>query len=179
MTVRCAVDIEEVKLAMESSLDEATAYLDTVTGRVVYQTPDIVYELEDLPHDADADKLRTLLADKGEAEREHYILHHHILYGNNDDERFREIDPMPSRWAYQDMEEFTQAIENNVLRGKLEEALDGRGAFRRFKTVLLDYPDARDRWFAFKDAKMTHRVEAWLEKQDIERIILNDKGTDS
>ena len=41
-------------------------------------------------------------------------------------------------------------------------------AFRRFKDVLLDYPEARERWFAFKDEEMRRRVLRWLESEEVE-----------
>jgi hypothetical protein len=53
-------------------------------------------------------------------------------------------------------------------------AITGRGAFRRFKDVLLDYPRERERWFAFRDALMAERVREWLAEHDIEPEI--DEG---
>jgi hypothetical protein len=45
-------------------------------------------------------------------------------------------------------------------------AINGKGAFRRFKDVLLDYPEERERWFQFKGAKEQKRALEWLD--DIE-----------
>jgi len=51
--------------------------------------------------------------------------------------------------GYRDMEEFAGSITNERLRALLEVAIRGKGAFRRFKDVLLEYPSERERWFAF------------------------------
>ena len=47
-----------------------------------------------------------------------------------------------SREQYRWMERFIPMIEDPDLRGKLTQAIDGKGAFRRFKDVLMSYaPD--------------------------------------
>jgi hypothetical protein len=51
---------------------------------------------------------------------------------------------------------------------KLEIALDGKGAFRRFKNVISDYPEEEKRWFAFKDKRMREEVIEWLNDLGIE-----------
>jgi hypothetical protein len=40
----------------------------------------------------------------------------------------------------------------------LSVALDGKGAFGRFKRVLEDYPEERERWFKFKLAEMSEWI---------------------
>ena len=42
-------------------------------------------------------------------------------------------------------------------------ALDGKGAFGRFKRVLARYPEERDRWFEFRDRRLQARIDEWLE----------------
>jgi hypothetical protein len=54
------------------------------------------------------------------------------------------------------------------LKEKLWIALDGKGAFRRFKDVLLDYPAQREAWFEFEDQKINAAVEEWVRESGIE-----------
>ena len=54
------------------------------------------------------------------------------------------------------------------VRDRLEVALHGRGAFRRFKSVLLEYLDERERWFAFQDKRIREAMREWLEENNIE-----------
>jgi hypothetical protein len=66
------------------------------------------------------------------------------------------------------MELFIRRVEDEGLQDRLWRAIQGRGAFRMFKDVLLDYPDVRERWFAFRDARHEERARAWLERHGIE-----------
>ena len=52
-------------------------------------------------------------------------------------------------------------------------AIDGKGAFRRFKDTLLRYPSERERWFAFKDDLSRQRAAEWLADYDIEILKQN------
>jgi len=64
---------------------------------------------------------------------------------------------------YNLMVEFAATVRDRHLREMLEVALDGRGAFRRFKNVLARYPEERDRWFEFRDEDLRRQIDAWLE----------------
>jgi len=78
------------------------------------------------------------------------------------------IDPVPSREQYRWMETFVGSVADQALRERLLVAIDGKGAFRRFKDALLDCPGERERWFSFRSAMLRRRIHAWLEKQGIE-----------
>ena len=45
----------------------------------------------------------------------------------------------------------------------MDVALDGKGAFGRFKRVLARYPEERERWFEFSDRRLRARIDEWLE----------------
>lgn len=72
------------------------------------------------------------------------------------------IHPLESREGYRDMEEFTARVRNPRVRDLLERAIQGRGAFRRFKDSLFDLPELREAWFRFHDARMERRALEWL-----------------
>jgi Uncharacterised protein family (UPF0158) len=78
------------------------------------------------------------------------------------------VDPLGSSVEYGWMAEFAASVGNARLRDRLEAALGGRGAFRRFKNALLDAPDERTRWFAFRDARLREAAREWLAEQGIE-----------
>jgi hypothetical protein len=77
------------------------------------------------------------------------------------------IEPIPSREAYSDMEDFIGRVRDPRTRDLLERAIAGRGAFRRFKDTLLDFQDLRLLWFAFHDARMKRRAIEWLADQGL------------
>jgi uncharacterized protein UPF0158 len=79
------------------------------------------------------------------------------------DAGYMRIDPVSSREQYRWMERFIATVEEPELRQKLVASIDGKGAFRRFKDVLMSYPVDRERWFAFRSERLRIAIEAWLE----------------
>jgi hypothetical protein len=53
-------------------------------------------------------------------------------------------------------------VADEDLRRRLVIAIDGKGAFRRFKDVLLSYPLERDRWYAYRGAWLHWHINQWL-----------------
>jgi hypothetical protein len=72
------------------------------------------------------------------------------------------IEPLPTTVGYRDMEEFVAQVRDPRVRDELERAISGRGAFRRFKDVLLEHPALRRAWFAFHDTRGERRALEWL-----------------
>ena len=79
-----------------------------------------------------------------------------------DEDRWLLVDPIGSRSAYRDMLNFIATRTDRDLIGRLEVAVDGPGAFRRFKNVLSDWPEDRDDWFEYSDERRRGRARAWL-----------------
>jgi hypothetical protein len=82
--------------------------------------------------------------------------------GENPD-RYKPIPKAESHEGYEDMEDFIATAEDEHLRELLEVAINGKGAFRRFKDVLARYPEERERWFHLKYNKLEERALEWLE----------------
>src|SRR5678815_2258766 len=78
------------------------------------------------------------------------------------DANYLRIDPVSSREQYRWMERYIPMVEDPELQGKLTQAIDGKGAFRRFKDVLMSYGPDRERWFAFRSERLRVFMEAWL-----------------
>lgn len=79
-----------------------------------------------------------------------------------DPERLVPIEPIPSAEAYGDMGDFVAAVGDAKARDLLARAIAGRGAFRRFKDTLLEFPELREAWFSYHDACMRRRAIEWL-----------------
>jgi hypothetical protein len=86
------------------------------------------------------------------------------------DGNYLRIDPVSSREQYRWMERFIPMVEEPELRGKLTQAIDGKGAFRRFKDVLMSYAADRERWFTFRSERLRTFMEAWLSAHAIKAI---------
>lgn len=81
--------------------------------------------------------------------------------------RFVHLDPASSREQYRWMERFVQSVTDDALRERLILAIDGKGAFRRFKDVLLSYPVERDRWFTYRANLLHIYINGWLDAQEM------------
>ena len=78
------------------------------------------------------------------------------------DEDYLLIDPISSREQYHWMEEFIETVADAPLKEKLNIAIDGKGAFRRFKDVLMGYPTERERWFSKRSSKLHAHMIEWI-----------------
>lgn len=73
------------------------------------------------------------------------------------------IDPMPSYVWYQDMADFADRVSDEAAGRRLARAIDGKGAYRRFKRELHEeYPQLVSAWHAFRDARAKRRAIEWL-----------------
>jgi hypothetical protein len=68
------------------------------------------------------------------------------------------------------MQAFIATVEDEHLTELFEVAINVKGAFRRFKDVLLNYPKEKERWFEFKDDRMEERALEWLESINVSLI---------
>jgi len=78
------------------------------------------------------------------------------------DTSYMRIEPVSSREQYRWMERFIPMVEDKPLSDLLVQAIDGKGAFRRFKDVLMSHGAERERWFAFRSERLRVFMEAWL-----------------
>ncbi len=142
MPRKVTIDWDDLEMALTMHMDEHACYLDFRTGKVEMAADSILGE------------------DIGpsQEEIESGLAEGYLIY----------IEPLPSSVEYTWMVEFAESVNDPSLRGKLEVALDGRGAFRRFKNVLSDYPAERERWFAFHGKFLREAMEEWLADNDIE-----------
>ncbi len=87
-------------------------------------------------------------------------------------------DDAPDRWhfvpcqgsqaAWRDMSSFVESeVEDPSARQRLGDAINGRGAFRRFGTIVREYPDLREAWFAYRDERAHERARQWLVDQGL------------
>jgi len=73
------------------------------------------------------------------------------------------IDPLPSYVWYQDMADFAERVSDERVGRRLARAIQGKGAFRRFKDELHEeYPHLLPAWYAFRDTRARHRAVEWL-----------------
>ena len=83
-------------------------------------------------------------------------------------ERYLRIDPASSREQYRWMERFVPSVTDLALRERLMVSIDGKGAFRRFKDVLLAFPGERERWFAYRSEVLHFHIQTWIDHMKID-----------
>jgi len=115
------------------------------------------------PESLDLDELCTALEDHS-PERVWWI--------NTADGRVQSADPAEEGWheigsvgsheGYRDMSEFVAGVHHRRAAELLDRAIAGRGAFRRFKDTLFEFPELREQWFRYRDARSRRRALRWL-----------------
>jgi len=161
----------DLELAFTASDFEYICLLDTQTGEVVSYESDIEDELltgADISYrpkwqEGEVAAARRALRACGEL----------LEPGEEADQvrepgRYIEIPRIKTDEAYRAMTDFAETVRNAHLRELLDVALRGKGAFRRFKDVLLNYPAERERWFEFESQRQRETIEAWAREQGME-----------
>lgn len=159
----------DFETAFELSSYETTAYLDTETGAVIFVEDYVADQLEEMLTDEDGEGVESVLqaqTDLSNIDRQQ-LLNAARIEGDADN-RYRIIPKQDSRNGYQDMQEYIWSLEDEHLRELLEIAIQGSGAFRRFKDVLSRYPEAQEIWFRFRNERENRRIRDWLASQGIE-----------
>lgn len=90
------------------------------------------------------------------------LLDEHTEEDEDDEDDVILVDPGSSRAGYQDMVDFTALVGDDRVRAELSRALEGRGAFRRFKDRLYERPELRQAWLPFHERRMRRRAVEWL-----------------
>lgn len=93
-----------------------------------------------------------------------------------DEDRWLQVACRGSRPGYRDMESFISALDDPDRADRLSIAINGRGAFRRFKDVLSRWPELFDRWFAFSADRQRGRARAWLADEGYAAVSRRDQG---
>ena len=131
--------LDELYDAMENNSYEVKYYLDLETGEILFVSEGM--------DDVETWKLKNQIEEELD--------------------RYETIPKAESYEGYRDMQAFIATVEDDHLAELLEVAINGKGAFRRFKDVLLNYPKERERWFEFKDDRMKERALEWLDDIDV------------
>jgi hypothetical protein len=70
---------------------------------------------------------------------------------------------------YSIMEKFSYSVNNDKTSNALQNALHGRGAFRRFKDAIIRY-NIENSWYKFKEEEYKKIAIRWCENHNISYI---------
>ena len=134
-----SIDTQTVEMAMEDSDLSHSYFLNTQTGEVVYFSD----------YDDFTDEREKLLEE---------------IDGSDD---YVQVEPISSHESYQWMADFIDEIvapKDERMAEKLSIAIQGRGAFRRFKDVLHSGGDKWvQTWYQWKDEHLHEEMKRWFE----------------
>ncbi len=159
----------DLEAAVEGAGPEVSHYLDTETGKVLMVMHDLRQDMEALLEEAGPDaSIEEVLAQSGvpdwqkDALREAFHVEEHYGAG---------VIGLPEPDAHEDhrdMEDFMATVHDASLREELARALQGRGTFRRFRSVIHSRFREKEQWFEFKRERLRQRMANWLASLDIE-----------
>lgn len=166
------VNQSDLEMAFDINDYESEAFLDTQTGAVITIYEDISSPLSDADYD-DTTPIEAILAQIEEESGElsdwiREAVTELIAIKRDNDGRYLEIGRQDSPTGYGDMEDYIDTLDDPHLQELLSVAIQGSGAFRRFKDTLLRYPDARTAWFEFERQQKGERMLAWLRANDVD-----------
>lgn len=138
MTTKIPIDWDALETAVERNAPDTESFLDRKTGQVVTI----------VNGDPEAPVLKRKVAEN----IQNYI----------------RVEPASSREQYRWMERFVASVTDDALRQRLIISIDGKGAFRRFKDVLLAYPAERERWFSYRSDLLHWHIHNWLGDANLE-----------
>jgi len=141
-----AVDLDELSLALEGDPLLTGGRLDLRTGEVQQIGP--LYESDFFDEFGESRDGEDDAPDDG-------------LVDDSGD-RWLRFDSLGSRPGFLDMAEFVATVADERLVARLDRALRGRGAFRRFKDELADVPGELARFHRFTDDRRRGRARRWL-----------------
>jgi len=176
MKRKVKVNLDELAIALDTDSSELHRYLDLETGRIVQIMQEIAGELEEIYeeiYDEDGNRIATLedylqQRDDPDWQKEMMLEADRIEQGYGT--RYIRVERDEPYDDYRTMERFVDTVNDARLRERLWDAIEGRGAFRRFKDLLARHPQVEEEWFEFKDSWLQKRVADWLEFHDIEPV---------
>jgi len=163
------INQSDLETAFELGTNDATAYLDSEKGAVLIIEETTVAWIEDLVTDQETlDDVHEMLMDNPElspTDRAQLLEAAQVDWDTV--HRYRQIPQQDSHAGYGDMADFIASLEDDRAREVLAVAIQGSGAFRRFKDALARNPDLEASWYTFRDARTLERLLEWLEEEEI------------
>lgn len=84
------------------------------------------------------------------------------------DKKFIAAPHISSREGWDLMMDFIANVTNKQLKTKLQNVVQGKGAFKKFKEILSKFSNSLDDWYIYQDAAYTKLLNEWLQQNDIE-----------
>ena len=148
------VNLKELAEQIDFQMDEWSHFVDKRTGEVVSVMD------EHLGYAEEPEEAPGRLADweKDEIRRAAELL-----------DRWDDLLPLPDKRRldeYGMMEDFIRTVPDVHIRDCLSVAIEGKGAFRRFKDTAIRF-GVVDEWYRFKERALLSFARAWCEENEL------------
>ena len=170
---RVPVDLAMVADALTHSSPDYSNFLDKETGEVILIENHILHLVEEylgrdmLPEQDEPPDMAFIVEEKRLPQWQESSLQDAYRVEMHFGGRIIRIPAGESGYSWDDMAEFIETVQNSNLADRLRDAIDGRGAFSRFKRVVYDHPETAKKWNAFREIRQQERAAEWLESEGI------------
>jgi len=151
---------------LEMQNSEMSGYLDLETGQVELVQNETLRAAETAEDEGEEDGDDSKQDDRDEAEWDEIAIARRILR-DTEQKRYRALPSSFDVHEFAIMEEFCRSVENESLSEELCRAIQGSGAFRRFKNLINEYGIA-DLWYRFRADALREIAIDWCDAHQIE-----------
>ncbi|TXK80652.1 UPF0158 family protein [Paenibacillus sp. N3.4] len=154
MKKKATVKLDDLINEIDIQMDETFTYINTHTGEVITLTREEIRAAED----------EEPLEKFPDWQRENIEKAIKIIEDEND--AYLDFTLRNEYHEYEIIEEFIGILSEVEVREELFGAIQGRGAFRRFKDGIIEH-DVEKQWYEFKEKKLKELVIEWCEAKDL------------
>jgi hypothetical protein len=154
MKRKATVKLDDLITEIEMQMDETLTYINTLTGEVITLSREEMRAAED----------EEPLENYPDWQRKN--IEQAIKIIEDEDEAYLDFTLRNEFHEYEIVEEFIGILSEAEVREKLFGAIQGRGAFRRFKDGIREH-DVEKQWYEFKEKKVKELVIEWCEEKDL------------
>ncbi|MDQ0897759.1 MULTISPECIES: UPF0158 family protein [unclassified Paenibacillus] len=154
MKKKATVKLDDLINEIDIQMDETFTYINTHTGEVITLTREEIRAAED----------EEPLEKFPDWQRENIETAIKIIEDEND--VYLDFTLRNEYHEYEIIEEFIGTLSEDEVREELFGAIQGRGAFRRFKDGIIEH-GVEKQWYEFKEKKLKELVIDWCEAKDL------------
>lgn len=154
MKKKAAVKLDDLINEIEVQMDETFTYINTQTGEVIILSREEMRAAED----------EESLENYPDWQRENIEQATKII--EDEDEIYLDFTLKNEYHEYVIVEEFIGTLSEAEIREELFGAIQGRGAFRRFKDAIREH-GVETKWYEFKEKKVKELVIEWCKEKDL------------
>lgn len=154
MEKKASVKLDDLINEIEIQMDETYTYINTQTGEVITLSRDEMRAAED----------EEPLEKYPDWQREN--IEQAIKIIEDEEETYLDFTLRDEFNEYELIEEFIETISDTEVREELFKAIQGRGAFRRFKDGIIEH-GVEKQWYEFKENKIKELVTEWCEAKGL------------